>query len=236
MTSSVAYVVDFDGTITTRDISNELAFYYGGEAYLEIENQYKRREMPIRQWLQEVAKLLPADLEMLRSKALEWARIRPGFQRFLEHAREQKSPLLVASDGFGFYIEPVLERHGLLTDDIIICRNETAVGRAGALEVQYPYGHEVCRVCGNCKAAHVVGFKEEGRPVIYVGDGGNDRFGAFWSDHACARDKLAEACRENGFPFSEWTDFYDIIKVEKPAISDRCSSSLCLPRGGGIKG
>lgn len=235
MNSNTAYVVDFDGTITTRDITSELASHYGGSAYMEIENSYRKREIPIQIWLQKIARLLPADMKQLKAQALQWAAIRPGFESFLKHARDLDSPLIVASDGFGFYIESILEQHGLLGEISAIYRNETFVNQDGILEVHSPHAHKTCTICGNCKAAHVIRLKEAGRSVIYIGDGSNDRFGASWSDHVCARDDLVQACRDYNFTCSQWVDFYDIIKVERPGLSDRSEDSLCCPQGDGIK-
>jgi len=230
-----AYVVDFDGTITVNDLSSELAAYYGDSVYRETENRYRRREIPIREWLSKMAGLLPPDLEHLSKKSLEWATIRAGFDDFLDYAREQNRTVIVASDGFGFYIEPILKEHGLLDKIDYIYRNETITGGKGSLEVLNPHAHPKCPVCGNCKALHVVKIKETGKPVVYTGDGSNDRFGASWSDHICARESLAGACEEYGLSYSPWNDFYDIMNIEKPGLKDCTHTSLCLPRGQGLK-
>ncbi len=230
-----AYVVDFDGTITTGDITAELAAYYGGQAFMEIEHAYRRREIPIREWLRRIAGVLPADLSLLLNRALLLAEIRSGFASFLDHAREMDAPVYIASDGFGFYIEPVLEHYGLLDRITQIYRNETVENGAGGLRVHNPHRHPQCTVCGNCKAAHVVRIKDTGRPVIYIGDGSNDRFGASWGDYVCARDELLDFCRDYPINYSSWYDFYDIIKVEAPRLNDRFAASLCLPSGRGIK-
>ncbi|HSW36334.1 MAG TPA: MtnX-like HAD-IB family phosphatase [Candidatus Limnocylindrales bacterium] len=235
MVQNAAYLVDFDGTITGCDITTELGFHFGGEKFLEIENAYHRREIAIRQWLQSISKLLPLDREQVLSKALAWAELRPGFERFLQFARDKDSPVIIASDGFGLYIEPILERHGLLHYISAIYRNETYLGNGKPVEVRTPHAHPTCRICGNCKATHVVKLKSEGRPIIYIGDGSNDRFGASWADCICARDNLADACRENSFPYTQWQDFYDILQVNDPELSDRSLSSLCCPLGSGVK-
>jgi 2-hydroxy-3-keto-5-methylthiopentenyl-1-phosphate phosphatase len=235
MASDTAYVVDFDGTITTRDITLELALYYGGEDYLEIDKSYRVREIPIRTWLQRIAKFLPADMEQLRSKALELAVIRPGFKNFLEYALNHRRQVIIASDGLGFYVEPILEKFSLLGQFDYIYRNNTLVKSSKRLVIDTPHGHKICTVCGNCKAAHVVRLKEKGHAVIYIGDGSNDRFGASWSDHVCARDELAEACRIYNFSYSPWNNFYDIISVSRPEPGDRSGDSLCFPLGSGIK-
>ncbi|MDW7730669.1 MAG: MtnX-like HAD-IB family phosphatase [Bacillota bacterium] len=234
MEQKTAYLVDFDGTITTRDLSSELAAYYGGNEYMKIENEYRRRNIPIKTWLRRIARHLPPDLELLETKVLLWADIRPGFERFLEHARENGSPVIIASDGFGFYIEPILEEKGFLSKVSRIFRNETYESPQG-LKIKNPHAHRICEVCGNCKAAHVVSLKEEGYSVVYIGDGSNDRFGASWSDLICARDRLAEICREQNFNYSQWIDFYDIIRVKKPDLYDRSLISLCCPLGDGVK-
>jgi 2-hydroxy-3-keto-5-methylthiopentenyl-1-phosphate phosphatase len=235
MTQKTAYVVDFDGTITTKDLSSELAAYYGGSAYMEIEQTYRRREIPIKTWLRKIAEHMPTDLDLLLTKALQWAELRPGFERFLEHAQEEGSPVIIASDGFGFYIEPILEVQGLLSQITSIYHNETLVSPEGILNINNPHEHSVCRVCGNCKAAHVIALKQQGYSVIYIGDGSNDRFGASWGDFVCARDRLAELSREYNFNYSQWIDFYDIIKIEKPVLQDRSELSLCSPQGNGVK-
>ncbi len=235
MTLNPAYLVDFDGTITTLDISYELAKRLAGEGYEDIDHVYRQKEIPIREWLKRTAQVLPHDMDLLLSKSLEWAAIRPGFERFLENAAMQGRPVFIASDGFGFYIEPILRKHGFFEEVCFIYRNDTYINAEGKLEVKTPHAHRICNVCGNCKALHVVNLKKQGRPVIYIGDGSNDRYGASWGDHVYARDQLAEYSRQYKFDYSPWNNFYDIINVSKPDIKDRSENSLCCPQGRGIK-
>ncbi len=231
--NKLAYVVDFDGTITSTDLSCELAAYFCYDLYVEIEEKYRRREMPIRSWLEQVSALLPPDLKLLREKSLEWVKLRPGFERFLDHARNHDCEVVVASDGLGFYIEPVLKEYGLLERISYIYSNNILVDGPEKLKLIKPYAHRVCTVCGNCKASHVVCLKRKGIPVIYIGDGSNDRFGASWSDYIFARDKLAEACLEHDLSYSSWNDFYDIIAVEPCDLKEHNRKTLCLPDGRG---
>ncbi len=235
MTLNGAYLVDFDGTITTIDISQEMATFFGGTEYAKIEQMYRSRQIPIRKWLQLTAEKLPPDPDKLLEQAMDWAEIRHGFKDFLSFARSKDRPVIVASDGFGFYIEPILRHYGLLEQIDVIYKNNTFLNSKGTFEVNTPYAHRVCPVCGNCKASHVIWLKEEGNTVIYIGDGSNDRYGASWADHVCARDQLLDYCQEYGFSHSQWSDFYDIIKVDLPERYDRSQGSLCDPRGSGVK-
>lgn len=231
-----AYLVDFDGTVTQSDHSSALAERWGNEAFQELERRYRRREVPIRAWLEEVVRLLPADLENLAAQALAEAEIRPGFHEFLDFAAQRKSPVVIASDGLGFYIEPILEKHGLDQGVTRIFRNETRPDPSGrGLVIATPHAHPTCPVCGNCKAMHVVSLQAQGYPVIYVGDGSNDRFGASWADAICARERLASSCREFSLPFTPWQDFFDVMKVPEPDRGDHHVRALCLPRGAGVR-
>jgi 2-hydroxy-3-keto-5-methylthiopentenyl-1-phosphate phosphatase len=235
MAPETAYVIDFDGTVTTRDITTELGLFFGGTKFIEIDRSYQAKQIPIKSWLQAEVTLLPADLVILKNKAFEWAEIRPGFKTFLQKARAGNNPVIIASDGLGFYIEPILERSGLLGEVDLICRNDTFLNDQGLLEILNPHAHPTCLVCGNCKARIVVQQKAAGRPVVYIGDGSNDRFGASWADLIFAREELAINCEKHNLAYSPWGDFYDIINVTEPELTDREAKALCCPLGAGVK-
>jgi len=230
----IAYVVDFDGTVTTMDLSTELARYFGGERFWAIENFYRQRKIGMRDWLNNMSALLPADFDILLDFVLQRAEIRPGFKEFLQYAREKNRPVSIASDGFGFYIKPILDKFGCfnLIDQFYV--NETLPQAGGSLRVEMPHGHIYCQVCGNCKANHVLKRQREGWRVIFAGDGRNDRFGASWSDHIFARDRLAQYCTEHSVPFSSWVNFFDLVGADNGLLTSvRQASPFCRPDGEG---
>ncbi|MGB4563382.1 MAG: MtnX-like HAD-IB family phosphatase [Dethiobacteria bacterium] len=231
-----AYVLDFDGTITTADLTTELARQFGGREFHQIEDLYRRRKLGMREWLKRMSAFLPADWELLKSMALEWASLRPGFKKFARHCREQGSPLYIVSDGFGFYIEPVLEKLGCREEITAIFCNKAVVSGENKIEILSPYAHPICTNCGNCKAAMVQRFRREGWKVAYAGDGNNDRFGAAWSHYIYARDELAEHCRNHGLPHLIWNDFEDILAAEPRRESfahNPKDSPFCRPQDRG---
>jgi len=235
VTAKVAYVVDFDGTITATDLSTGLAQHFGSERFQEIEGLYRQRKIGMRDWLDGMSALLPADFDLLMKYVVDHAVIRPGFKDFLRFAREQGCPVTIASDGFGFYIEPVLERFGCLEYIDTIYRNKALPREDGTLRIETPYRHPACPVCGNCKPLHVLELKRQGWKVFYIGDGSNDRFGASWSDYIFARDRLARCCKEHGIPFNPWEDFFDIIRPGgHPAANAIAASPFCRPEGEGF--
>jgi 2-hydroxy-3-keto-5-methylthiopentenyl-1-phosphate phosphatase len=234
VSEKTAYVVDFDGTVTAVDLSTELARHFGGERFLEIENQYRQRKLGMRGWLDNMSALLPADFKLLLDFALKQAVLRPGFKDFLVYAREKGRPVSIASDGFGFYIEPILEKFGCLEYIDVVNKNTALPRDGGALRIETPHRHATCPVCGNCKAGHVLKLKKDGWRVVFTGDGSNDRFGASWSDQIFARDRLAHYCREHGVPFHPWEDFYDLFRDDSGKRANNSSDSpFCRPEGEG---
>lgn len=206
----IAYVLDFDGTVTERDITREMARHYGGEHYLECSAAYRRGEFGMKGWLARMSAHLPPDKEELLEFAENRAALRPGLREFFESAHARGEPLYIASDGFGLYIEPVLEMHQCREYITGIFCNRT-VPANGRLETLTPHAHRSCPVCGNCKAAVVIGLQEQGYRVFYVGDGFNDRFAAAYADGIFARDRLAEVCTAAGLPYRHWNDFHDLL-------------------------
>ncbi len=223
-----AYVLDFDGTVTSIDISTELALKFGGRIFEKTEWAYLGKQIGMREWLARACSVLPPDLDYLISLSLNMARLRPGFVEFLQFARSHSCKVYIASDGLAFYIEPVLDKFGCrkLIDGIYM--NETVIGREG-LKIVVNHSHPTCRICGNCKASHVARLKQKDYRVIYVGDGMNDRFGASRADMVFARDRLAGYFQKNNFPFNPWVDFYDVMRLSGSGVKQSIPAPLCHP-------
>jgi 2-hydroxy-3-keto-5-methylthiopentenyl-1-phosphate phosphatase len=230
--SKIAYVLDFDGTVTESDITSMMARHYGGEHYPECSAAYHRGEFGMKEWLERMSAYLPPDREAILAFAKERAALRPGLKKFLRSVHDRGYPLYIASDGFGLYIEPILEMHGCREHVTKIFRNRT-LEDSGRLKTLTPHAHRSCPVCGNCKASLVTGLLEKGCRVYYVGDGFNDRFAAAYADIIFARDRLAGACSAAGIPFQPWDDFHDLLKGIDLANNHR-EHRFCDPAGKGI--
>lgn len=232
-TQKTVYVLDFDGTVTAMDISTELALKFGGREFEETEQAYLRKQIGMKEWLVKACSVLPPDLDCLIRLSLNMAVLRPGFVEFLQFARSRSCKVYIASDGLGFYIEPVLDKFGCLELIEGIYRNETVTGR-DSLQIVINNPHPSCRICGNCKASQVLRLKQEGYRIIYVGDGMNDRFGASWADLVFARDRLAGYFMKSGLSFNPWVDFHDIVSSSGSGAGLDIPAPLCNPEGEGL--
>lgn len=227
----LAYVVDFDGTITGNDITSILAKQYAGPAASEVYRRYRQGEIGMKGWLEEMVRYFPADREQMLSIAFASADFRPGFAQFIRSAHDSGRPVYIASDGFSFYMEPILERHGFLKYIDGIYGNRLIIGSGDSVTIETPHSNLTCDLCGNCKASHVVGLKDNGCRVVYIGNGLNDRYGASHADLIFARagDRLAEYCTFHKIAFTPFDDFNEIIGFTFPHKLINLNDPLCNP-------
>ena len=227
----LAYVVDFDGTISRIDITSVLARRYAGAAAAEIGERYRRGEFGMKGWLLGMASHFSAGREQMLSTAFEAAELKPGFASFVSSAHDSGSPVYIASDGFGFYMEPILEQYGCLSYIERIYGNRLIFEDDAAVTVETPHANPSCDRCGNCKAAHVVRLKDSGYRVVYIGNGFNDRYGASHADMIFARagDRLAQYCRAHEMAFTPFNDFNDISGFVYPQPLSNPNDPLCDP-------
>ena len=201
-------VVDFDGTITERDLLDEIARRFGDPAvYREVENGLDDGTMPLRDVITREFAPVKRPLEEVGEWTLAHVRIRAGFRELVELARVRGWGFEVVSSGFRELIEPVLEREGVQVD---LHANRVEATPDG-WRVLWSYGDD-CGSCGeSCKralAAELVGVGE----LVYVGDGYSDRCAAELADRVFARRGLAAYLDGRGVAYERFDDFHDVIR------------------------
>ena len=118
----------------------------------------------------------------------------PGFVPFVRRAQAAGIPVEVVSDGFGFFIEPALERARASGS----CRSSPPGPRstAGARDDRLSRtATRRCFVCGTCKRNRVLAHQAAGRAVVFIGDGESDRYAAGYSDVVFAKRSLVRDLR-----------------------------------------
>jgi 2-hydroxy-3-keto-5-methylthiopentenyl-1-phosphate phosphatase len=204
-----AVLVDFDGTATTRDVAETLLSTFGAPSWPQYDDAVDRQEMGLREAIQIQDGLLGAERDRLITHAVEHCPLDPTFGPFVEWLRSNDVSLAIVSDGFGFYIRPILEAAGL--GALVVIANEQVWdpdGRPAGL--RFVNGHPECIGCGTCKMQAVLRYRDEHGPVAFVGEGQTDRYGALYADVTFAKDALVDYCREDGVPFLPWSDFDDV--------------------------
>lgn len=214
-----AIVVDFDGTACTHDVSEHLLDAFGHPSWPIYDEKVDRGEMGLREAMHVQAAMLSGSRDDMLAYAMEHCPLDPTFAPFVGWATDRGVPVSLASDGYGFYIRPILETVGLGHLDVMT--NEMTFSIDGAPSLHHPNGHPVCLGCGTCKMLAVQKTQAVAGPVAFVGEGQSDRYGALYSDVVFAKLGLVPICEADGVPFLPYENFEDISdaleRLEAPA-------------------
>ncbi len=228
MKRSLAFVLDFDGTITTVDISHILLNEHAKSQWRKLLDRAQAGEVIGKAWLVETAPFLPGDKDALLKGVLEKLKPRPGFLEFAEWAKDEGHGLAVATDGYGFYVEPFLQSMGV--QGVKVYRNRTVFEPEPHIILGHP--NPECDLCGTCKAFCVEEMKQDFEHVAFVGNGRNDRFGASGSHAVFARDDLEVCCIQANLAYHKWDTFFDVMDAVNQGVLFRDPEGLSLcPEG-----
>ena len=164
----------------------------------------------MREAIQAQDRMLDADRDTLVAFASSTASWTRRSVRSSHGARSNGLDLAIVSDGFAFYIEPMLRAAGLGHVRVITNEQAWRDGRPDGL--RFVNAHPVCVGCGTCKMQAVLRYREGG-PVAFVGEGQTDRYGALYADITFAKLELVEYCVADGVPFVPWDDFDDVRRA-----------------------
>src|SRR6476646_7472104 len=110
-----AVLVDFDGTACSSDVAELLLTVFGDPSWPEYDDAVDAGEIGLRDAIQAQDALLRATGDELIAYAVEHCPLDPTFPSFVQWLSANGLPLALVSDGFGFYIRPILQAAGLGT-------------------------------------------------------------------------------------------------------------------------
>jgi HAD superfamily phosphoserine phosphatase-like hydrolase len=202
----LAILVDYDGTISLTDVTDEVMAAHVPGVWEEAAALYDAGRMGSRRLMAWEMDLVRADPQAMLATAAQQPHD-PTFVSFVRRAQAAGVPVEVVSDGFGFFIEPALEALGVPELPVVTARTTWSGDRP---TIEFPNGHPSCFVCGTCKRRRVLAHRAAGRRVLFIGDGPSDRYAAGYSDVVFAKRWLEQICLEAGWPFQRWTRFSEI--------------------------
>jgi 2-hydroxy-3-keto-5-methylthiopentenyl-1-phosphate phosphatase len=203
----LAILVDYDGTIALTDVGDTLMAELRTGDWEEATARYDAGLVGSRGLMEWEVGLWQPDPAAMAALAAAQPHD-PTFVPFVRRARDAGIPIEVVSDGFGFFIQPALERLGI--GELPVVTALTTFDGAGRPSIAFPNGHPSCFVCGTCKRNRILAHQAAGRAVVFIGDGESDRYAAGYSDVVFAKRSLVRLCLENGWPFQRWTEFTEI--------------------------
>ena len=202
-----AALVDFDGTACLADVSEVLLEEFGDPSWPRYDELVDHGEMGLREAAHHQSAMLRGTREQMLAFAVERCPLDPTFPGFVEWAEHRDLSLTLVSDGFGFYVRPILEAAGLGRLEVVTNELDLDGGRP---KLRHPNGHPECLGCGTCKMLAALRARERRGAVAFVGEGQSDRYGAIYSDLVFAKKELVAICERDGVPFLPWESFDDI--------------------------
>jgi len=195
---------DFDGTITLEDVGNLLfSRFSDAELWWEKARQWRKNEVDGRElWRAGVSRLRISEAQLTGFVA--GIELDPDFYGFYTFCRLNDIPMTVLSDGLDFYIQRILQLHGM---DPPVLSNRLIEMADGSFEAEFPFFEQGCGSCANCKGSHIRRMTPSGSESLYVGDGYSDLCALEAADIVYAKDDLLRLCRERGLkcrPFSRF--------------------------------
>jgi 2-hydroxy-3-keto-5-methylthiopentenyl-1-phosphate phosphatase len=216
----IAVLLDYDGTISLRDVGDELMslFVTDQAAVAEMDDRYVAGDIGSRDLMAWDMEMLPDDPALLRAHAAQVPQD-TGLVELVALCRAHAVPVEVVSDGLGFYVSSNLAVLGL--GDLPVATNRNLVS-GGAAGVSFPFGHPTCHVCGTCKRERVRAHQAAGRLVVFVGDGPSDRYAAWHADITFAKDSLRAWCESAGVAIEPWQRLGEVTAwLEDSIVSGR---------------
>lgn len=205
--SSVKVFIDFDGTITKKDVGANIFLEFGDrEAAYEIIYGFRDGKLTATETWDGLLKTIKEPVEEKIREFVSGFEIDDHFKDFLGFLREREIEFFVISDGFKFYIDSIFKREGIeapfFSNDLKFVD--------GGLELVYPYTDEHCTKCANCKRNHVVSLSGDHEYSVFIGNGSSDVCAALHCDYIFAKESLLKYCELNRVSYYPYRDFRDV--------------------------
>ncbi len=209
---------DFDGTISTEDVTDSLLQRFGRDGWQALEDAWERGEIGSRECMKGQIALLDMDRGALDAHLATLA-IDPHFAAFVRAARDGGMPVQVVSDGIDHAIHQVLQRHGL--GDLPVIANRLVQTGPRSWQLQSPWASAHCvRASGNCKCERLAEQKLQVDRVLYVGDGSSDFCVSGKADFVLAKHRLIDHCRAQGIAHAPFTGFDEALALMQALVRE----------------
>ncbi len=168
----LAIVCDFDGTITQRDTGKELLSKLTAKDWESYDQFVISGEMGTREALQHQWGMIENTSAKEVFSIVDEIEIDPFFKELYELIQQKNWGFVIVSDGFLSYIKRILNRNGIMDENISIKANDFEIVKG---KILLKFLTESCEHgCANCKFTHVTELREQGFTIIYIGDGLSD--------------------------------------------------------------
>lgn len=219
--------IDFDGTISKRDVIDEILKEFADKSWLEIEKQWTSGKIGSRECLQKQFALVEATPAVL-NKFIDTLELDEGFPALLRFCRDSEIDVHIVSDGFDYYIRRMLERSAsdlIQQCGVSVWANRLIPQGKKSWRTEFPFFEKECNHgCATCKPQVMRTNNPFGSPSVFIGDGLSDRYAAQQADVVFAKKKLSEFCLDNRIPQTAYSGLLQVAEIMDQAFESFVSN------------
>lgn len=213
----LAVLCDFDDTTAVENVAEMIMVRFGGDGWRDLRQEFHQGRFTLREYQEAAFSMAHAGRDEMVAEVQEKATLRPYFKELHAYCRRHDIPLAIVSNGLDFYVEALLAREGL--SDVPYYTVQARFSSDG-IGFGYPDAARGCSDFGNCKCLVLDRYRDQGRRVLYVGDGRSDFCVATAADLVFARSDLARYCETYGINYVPFRDFGDVLAVVEQVIEE----------------
>ena len=202
---------DFDGTISTSDVTDTLLEAFGKPGWRELEAEWRAGRIGSRVCMQRQIACLDASREEL-DEAIDAIGVDEVFTAFVDTVRTHGWDLSIVSDGLDYAIERILQRHRLPALPFYANRLRQVGARTWKLDSPHA-DTACCAASGMCKCAFARRARAVGNKVLMIGDGRSDFCVAGSADLVFAKGSLITHCFDKRLPHVPISGFDDAVRM-----------------------
>jgi 2-hydroxy-3-keto-5-methylthiopentenyl-1-phosphate phosphatase len=206
--AKVLILTDFDGTVSTVDLGNEVITKFTTTSLGDIERDYVKGKIGSRIAYERIAERIKGSRQNMLEYILAKERIDPYFPEFHSITKDKGIDIKIVSDGLDFYIDAILDKHKLT--GIEYYSNAAVFGEDDSFSIKFPSMNEFCARCGTCKSNILNSYRLIYDDIIYIGDGYSDFCPSRHADVVFAKTILFQRCEREGTSCMLFKDFSEI--------------------------
>ena len=209
-------VSDFDGTLTQKDIGNEICKLFIPDLFKRLHADYYAGRLNLRELQAALWTNFPCSQELFIQSSLRVASLRPGVNEFLEHCAHKQIPFYIASCGMDLYFQTVIDRFFSKFSQAAVLGmacNKIEFDDTKLVKITPPDENPLHpEPLHKGQWAKSLSEKHGGAKIIAIGNGGSDRTFLGYSDVIFATEKLVKTCEDAGQAYTPFDNFFDILK------------------------
>ena len=202
--------LDFDGTITRKDVGEEIFRKFLSEDVVSkiVDDLLNGRISARECWENLCGSVSGLDNNELDEFIIS-QEVDPTLHQFVKYCSEKKFEIKILSDGFDYYIEKILQRENL--NYLKYFSNKLQITESGSLIPSFPFYNDNCRGSANCKRDHILDNSSEDDYSVFIGDGISDNDAIQYVDFIFAKSDLLKYCETQRITYFPFKNFDDVI-------------------------